>query len=86
MENDILLLKNCFKNLLKDIDCNSLSKDDYVHEFCRYGGCELHSVSAFLAGAIAQEVIKLITAQYVPFNNIIIYNAISSTTSTFTFN
>ena len=85
MENDIIQLKSCFKNLLKEIDCNRLSKDDYVHEFCRYGGCELHSVSAFLAGAVAQEIIKLITGQYVPFNNILIYNAISSTTSTFSF-
>lgn len=86
VENDIVHLKNYYKNLLKEIDCNRLSKDDYIHEFCRYGGCELHSVSAFLAGAIAQEVIKLITGQYVPFNNILIYNAINSTTSTFSFN
>lgn len=86
IENDIIQLKECYKNLLKEIDCNRLSKDDHIHEFCRYGGCELHSVSAFLAGAIAQEVIKLITGQYVPFNNILIYNAINSTTSTFSFN
>lgn len=85
MENDIIQLKNCFKQLLKEIGCNRLSKDDYVHEFCRYGGCELHSVSAFLAGTIAQEVIKLITGQYVPFNNILIYDAVTSTTSTFSF-
>ena len=85
VENDIIQLKNCFKQLLKEIDCNRLSKDDYVHEFCRYGGCELHSVSAFLAGAVAQEVIKLITGQYVPFNNILIYDAITSITTTFAF-
>ena len=83
MENDIIQLKNCFKQLLKEFDGNRLSMDEFVHEFCRYGGCELHSVSAFLAGAIAQEVIKLITGQYVPFNNIVIYDAIASTTSTF---
>lgn len=43
---------------------------------CRYGGCELHSVAAFMGGVAAQEIIKLLTNQFVPINNTLIYNAI----------
>jgi amyloid beta precursor protein binding protein 1 len=46
---------------------------------CRYGACELHSVAAYMGGAAAQEVIKIITAQFVPINNTYIYNAIKQT-------
>ena len=49
--------------------------DDYITEFCRYGGGEIHSVAAFLGGVASQEVIKLITHQFVPFNNTLIYHA-----------
>ena len=34
---------------------------------CRYGGAELHAVAALVGGIAAQEVIKLVTRQYVPF-------------------
>ena len=49
---------------------------------CRYGACELHSVASFLAGAAAQEAVKLITGQFIPVNNTFIYNAIKQTTAT----
>lgn len=83
VEPDIAKLKVCVSKLLSEMGCASVIKDDLIHEFCRYGGAELHSVSAFLGGCIAQEVIKLITGQYVPFNNTIVYNAVSSNVATF---
>ena len=52
-----------------------LVKEDLLHEVCRFGGSELHSVAAFMGGVGAQEVIKLITRQFVPVNNTYIYNA-----------
>jgi amyloid beta precursor protein binding protein 1 len=42
---------------------------------CRYGASELHSVAAFMGGAAAQEVIKMIVCQFIPVNNTFIYNA-----------
>lgn len=45
-----------------------------VEEVCRYGGSELHAVASFLGGAAAQEVIKLITHQYVPFDNTLVFD------------
>ena len=59
-------------------------RDDYITEFCRYGGGEIHAVAAFIGGVAAQEVIKLITHQFVPLNNTLVYNAITSTTVTVT--
>ena len=60
----------------------SCIQDDYITEFCRYGGGEIHAVSAFIGGVAAQEVIKLITHQFVPLNNTLIYNGTTSTTVT----
>ena len=49
---------------------------------CRYGASELHSVASFMGGTAAQEVIKLLTSQFVPINNTFIYNAIKQTSLT----
>ncbi|VEL13880.1 unnamed protein product [Protopolystoma xenopodis] len=51
-----------------------------IHEVCRFGGAELHSVAALLGGLAAQEVIKLVTHQFVPITRPLIYNAITSET------
>ena len=58
-------------------------KEDYVIEMCRYAACEIHTISAFVGGLAAQECIKLITNQYVPINNTMVYNAVKSTTLSF---
>jgi len=43
---------------------------------CHYGACEIPSVASLIAGVVAQEVIKVITGQFIPLNNTFIYNAI----------
>ncbi|XP_076370539.1 nedd8-activating enzyme E1 regulatory subunit APP-BP1 isoform X2 [Tachypleus tridentatus] len=83
VEPDIIKLKTCLCRILQEWGCAPLAKDDYVHEMCRYGAAELHSVAAFIGGTGAQEVIKLITGQYVPFNNTFLYNAMTATSATF---
>jgi amyloid beta precursor protein binding protein 1 len=83
VESDVLTLKNVFQGLWAEFGCSRLCKDDFIHEMCRYGGSELHSVSAFVAGSVAQEVIKLITNQYTPLNSLLIYNAITSVTTAY---
>ncbi|CAK9828110.1 NEDD8-activating enzyme E1 regulatory subunit [Anthophora retusa] len=85
VEPDIVKLKACITKLLSEWGCGSLAKDDYVHEFCRFGGSELHSVSAFLGGLAAQEVIKFVTNQYKPVHNTFIYDAVTSSSGTFFF-
>jgi hypothetical protein len=44
----VMFLQACISKLLSEWGCGPLAKDDYVHEICRYGGAELHSVSAFI--------------------------------------
>ncbi|VDQ13686.1 unnamed protein product [Trichobilharzia regenti] len=36
----------------------------------------MHSVVAFMGGVVAQEVIKLLTHQFIPISKPMIYNAI----------
>ncbi|KAF3686539.1 NEDD8-activating enzyme E1 regulatory subunit APP-BP1 Amyloid protein-binding protein 1 [Channa argus] len=83
VEEDISKLKLCVNSLLQEYCLNVNIKDDYVHEFCRYGAAELHTVAAFMGGSAAQEAIKIISRQFVPFNNTFIYNAMSQTSATF---
>ena len=56
--------------------------DDLIPYSCRYGGSELHSVASYMGGAAAQEVIKVLTRQFVPINNTYIYNAMKQTSIT----
>ncbi|XP_043937851.1 NEDD8-activating enzyme E1 regulatory subunit [Protopterus annectens] len=83
VEDDIGKLKLCVNGMLQEYGIPVTIKDDYIHEFCRYGASEPHSVASFIGGCAAQEVIKILTAQFVPFNNTYIYNAMSQTSATF---
>lgn len=83
VEEDIGKLKSCLTGFLQEYGFSVMVKDDYVHEFCRYGAAEPHTVAAFLGGAAAQEVIKIITKQFVIFNNTYIYSGMSQTSATF---
>ncbi|KAH9395109.1 NEDD8-activating enzyme E1 regulatory subunit [Tyrophagus putrescentiae] len=84
VESDIAELKREFRDLSSDLGCNMFIQDELIHEICRYGGCELHSISAFLGGCAAQEAVKLITGQYVPINNTFVYNGLTGTSVTYT--
>ncbi|XP_012515914.1 PREDICTED: NEDD8-activating enzyme E1 regulatory subunit [Propithecus coquereli] len=83
VEDDIGKLKSCLTGFLQEYGLSVMVKDDYVHEFCRYGAAEPHTIAAFLGGAAAQEVIKIITKQFVIFNNTYIYSGMSQTSATF---
>ncbi|KAI2640802.1 hypothetical protein GGS26DRAFT_178188 [Hypomontagnella submonticulosa] len=49
-----------------------------AQEVARAGGGELHNISALTGGMVAQEVIKIITKQYIPIENTCIFDGISS--------
>ncbi|XP_034281249.1 NEDD8-activating enzyme E1 regulatory subunit [Pantherophis guttatus] len=83
VEDDIGKLKSCLNSFLQEYGLPVTVKDDYVHEFCRYGAAEPHTIAAFLGGAAAQEVVKIVTRQFVIFNNTYIYNGMSQTSATF---
>ena len=47
-------------------------------EVSRAAGAELHNISAATGGMVAQEVIKVITKQYIPIDNTCIFDGIES--------
>jgi len=49
-------------------------------EVARAKSGELHNISALTGGMVAQEVIKIITKQYVPIDNTCIFDGITSRT------
>ncbi|CAI9090266.1 OLC1v1025003C1 [Oldenlandia corymbosa var. corymbosa] len=77
MDEDISRLKSIAVSLLGDVGCNGSSLiDDLISEMCRYGAAELHAVAALIGGIASQEVIKLITRQFVPMRGTFILNGI----------
>lgn len=78
VDTDTARIKSQAGRLLNDWGISSQLNDDLFHEICRYGGAEIHSISAFLGGCCAHEIIKLVTRQYKPFDNTIIYDGIKS--------
>ncbi|XP_017769621.1 PREDICTED: NEDD8-activating enzyme E1 regulatory subunit [Nicrophorus vespilloides] len=83
VEPDVVKLKSTIGKLLAEWGCGQVLRDERVHEVCRYGGAEMHSISAILGGCVAHEVIKLITHQYKPLNNTFIFDAITSNSVTY---
>ncbi|EEY14673.1 NEDD8-activating enzyme E1 regulatory subunit [Verticillium alfalfae VaMs.102] len=49
-----------------------------AQEVSRAAGGELHNVSAVMGGLVAQEMIKIITKQYIPVHNTCIFDGIGS--------
>jgi NEDD8-activating enzyme E1 regulatory subunit len=83
VETDTSRIKSQAGKLLSEWGINQQLTDDLAHELCRYGGAEIHTVSAFMGGCVAQEIIKIITKQYKPVHNTLIYDAITSQTATY---
>jgi molybdopterin/thiamine biosynthesis adenylyltransferase len=86
VEADVSKLKDCVKQMFGKSTSQLKTLDQCLYELCRYGGAEIHSTSAFMGGCAAQEVIKLVTHQYVPLDDTLVYNAMSATTRSFKFN
>lgn len=89
MEEDIVELKGCFREVLSDIGVSSSvaasSRDDLIQGFVAFGASEIHSVASFMGGIAGQETIKLITNQFVPVNHTLLYNGITASVETLTF-
>ncbi|XP_068335248.1 NEDD8-activating enzyme E1 regulatory subunit AXR1-like [Pyrus communis] len=77
MDEDISRLKTTAVGLLNDVGCNGVTlTEDLINEMCRFGAAELHAVAAFIGGIASQEVIKLITRQFVPLSGTFVFNGI----------
>lgn len=66
-----------------DLEPASEKIEAVAAEMARAGGGELHNISALTGGMVAQEVIKIITKQYVPVDNTCVFDGITSKTAVF---
>lgn len=57
--------------------------DNVVKEIERADGAELHNISALTGGMVAQEVIKVLTKQYVPVDNTCVFDGVASRAAVF---
>uniref|UniRef100_A0A7S0XEG0 NEDD8-activating enzyme E1 regulatory subunit n=1 Tax=Mantoniella antarctica TaxID=81844 RepID=A0A7S0XEG0_9CHLO len=79
---DVTRLKCIANGILAEIGVGSLGVlDDLTTEVVRSGGGELHAVASVVGGVGSQEIIKLVTRQFVPCGKTLVYNAIDSTTA-----
>jgi amyloid beta precursor protein binding protein 1 len=83
--SDLVAFDALFKTFLKEQKIYVEAPKE-LEEMVRAGGCQLPAIGAFMGGVASQEIIKIITHQYVPMTNSIIYNGISSTTMVFNSN
>eukprot|EP01138_Halocafeteria_seosinensis_P009792 gb/GECG01010003.1/.p1 GENE.gb/GECG01010003.1/~~gb/GECG01010003.1/.p1 ORF type:complete len:559 (+),score=85.66 gb/GECG01010003.1/:1-1677(+) len=60
----------------------NLVSEAYCQEIRRYEGHELHSIASVVGGTASQEIVKLLTNQFVPINNTWIFNGIKSESAT----
>ena len=53
----------------------------YSNISVRAGGAELHNIASLTGGLVAQEVIKIITKQYIPIDNTCVFDGVESKSS-----
>ena len=82
IQEDIGRLKTIVNATLSEAGLPSVPiSEEYIHELCRCGAGEIHTVAAVIGGILAEEAIKLLTHQFVPLNGTLVYNAIRSTST-----
>lgn len=62
---------------------NSTISIKHAEEITRYGGDELHNISAIIGGIGSQEIVKILTCQYICINHTIMYNGICGVSSVY---
>ena len=64
-----------------ELDEVKVKAGEICQELARAGGAELHNIAALAGGLVAQEVIKVITKQYIPVDNTCLFDGIKSVSS-----
>lgn len=82
VEEDVATFKAVAVALLSENGIQSTIKEELIHEVSRFGASELHNIASILGGLASQEVVKIITRQYIPFNNTFIFNGMNATSTT----
>ncbi|TIA88779.1 hypothetical protein E3P99_02395 [Wallemia hederae] len=82
-ENDATKANDELERVMKELYGAEVTPvvTDSLRELVRGGGCDLPNTAAFVGGIASQEIIKVITNQYIPIDNYCIIDLIKSTTT-----
>jgi amyloid beta precursor protein binding protein 1 len=92
-QQDIPLVQSCIQTIVETyklqendvVKATLLKSQDYATEMTRYGNAEIHTIASLIGGVASQEAVKIITGQYVPFDNCYVFNGIASTGGVYRF-
>eukprot|EP01064_Diplonema_japonicum_P017078 TRINITY_DN2511_c0_g1_i1.p1 TRINITY_DN2511_c0_g1~~TRINITY_DN2511_c0_g1_i1.p1 ORF type:complete len:551 (+),score=115.85 TRINITY_DN2511_c0_g1_i1:66-1655(+) len=79
--DDCAVLDKHLRAVLSRGKCAISIPPSYTREAVRSGHVEIHTIASVLGGIASQEIIKLLTKQRVPANNVIVYNGIVNNTT-----
>ncbi|KAJ3321813.1 NEDD8-activating enzyme E1 regulatory subunit [Boothiomyces sp. JEL0866] len=82
-ESDLVAFEALFDTFLKEVGILDANYHSKVKEIVYAGARELPSIAALLGGIASQEVIKLITNQYLPVDNCYVFDGVTSTSTSF---
>lgn len=86
VEDDKRLLKDCVAKVCAEYGGSIAVPgiwSDETEEMLRFSNEEMHNVASYMGGIAAQEVVKILTKQFVPLNNTLIVNFSNLTSATF---
>ncbi|OSX81262.1 hypothetical protein BU14_0023s0066 [Porphyra umbilicalis] len=84
VDGDAALVRDLAAGVRAEVGLPPAASDDGdVVEVVRAAAAELHPVAALVGGLAAQEVMKLVTKQFVPVNNTVVVNLVAGTTESF---
>lgn len=69
----------------KPIEFEYNIEDKYFFEMCRFTNSRLAPIASIIGSVASQEILKLITYQFLTVNSTIIFNGIHSRTTNFSF-
>jgi len=80
---DLISLSSVTENVMKSCLLEEFESPlKFLEEMLRSDLSEIHPMAAVMGGISAQEVIKMITGQFVPVNNVLLVNSVESQTVT----
>lgn len=90
-ESDVCLLQErCWNQVIQDYKLNDQGMvQDHGATICteltRYANAEVHNIASVIGGVASQEVVKIITGQYIPLDNCYVFNGIVSVGAVYKF-
>lgn len=77
VEKDTAAVVKMAKDLMGEYGAGGeVLKEECCQEIVRHGGSQMHNMAALLGGYGAQEVLKILTRQYLPFSHTVVLDGV----------